>query len=126
MFQHLLENLPRRVEAVIAAKGGSIPYSWSWTEMFNQQVYTYCWSCSVSTGYVLMALSQETFPQLHRVKCYSLDRKGPDCRYHGSCFSLPCHNLSSVCSSHLHFLLSKSQSYHPQLTKVGGDLRKGE
>jgi hypothetical protein len=27
MFQHLLENLPRRVEAVIAAKGGSIPYS---------------------------------------------------------------------------------------------------
>jgi hypothetical protein len=26
MFQHLLENLPKRVEAVIAAKGGPTPY----------------------------------------------------------------------------------------------------
>ena len=26
MFQHLVESLPRRVEAVIAAKGGATPY----------------------------------------------------------------------------------------------------
>ena len=26
MFQHLVESLPRRVEAVIAAKGGPTPY----------------------------------------------------------------------------------------------------
>ena len=26
MFKHLLESLPRRVEAVIAAKGGQTPY----------------------------------------------------------------------------------------------------
>ena len=26
MFQHLVENLPRRVEAVIAARGGPTPY----------------------------------------------------------------------------------------------------
>ena len=26
MFQHLVENLPRRVEAVIAATGGPTPY----------------------------------------------------------------------------------------------------
>ena len=26
MFQHLMESLPRRVEAVIAAKGGATPY----------------------------------------------------------------------------------------------------
>jgi hypothetical protein len=26
MFQHLVESLPRRMEAVIAAKGGPTPY----------------------------------------------------------------------------------------------------
>jgi hypothetical protein len=26
MFQHLVESLPRKVEAVIAAKGGLTPY----------------------------------------------------------------------------------------------------
>ena len=28
MFQHLVESLPRRVEAVIAAKGGPTPHKW--------------------------------------------------------------------------------------------------
>jgi hypothetical protein len=35
MFQHLVESLPKRVEAVIAARVGP----WFWNEMFDEQVY---------------------------------------------------------------------------------------
>jgi hypothetical protein len=39
-----VKSLSRRVEDVIAAKGGPAPY---WNEMFDEQVSTYFWPCSV-------------------------------------------------------------------------------
>ena len=42
MVQHIAESLPRRMEGVIAAKGGQF-----WNEMFNEQVSTYFWSCNI-------------------------------------------------------------------------------
>ena len=41
MFQHLVESLPRRVEAVIAAKGGPTLYLCLrfWSEMLDEQVF---------------------------------------------------------------------------------------
>jgi hypothetical protein len=49
MLQHLVESLPRGVEAVIAAKGLPAPYECPCfgNEMFEEQVSTYFWSCSV-------------------------------------------------------------------------------
>jgi hypothetical protein len=51
MFQHLVESLLRRVEAVTAAKGGPTPYYWPWfwNEMFDEQVSTYCTFGQIST-----------------------------------------------------------------------------
>ena len=42
MFQHLVESLPRRVEADIAAKGGPTPYKYPllWNYILGEQVYT--------------------------------------------------------------------------------------
>jgi hypothetical protein len=45
MFQHLVESLPRRVEAVIAAKGGT--NSILMPMIFERDVGRYFWSCSV-------------------------------------------------------------------------------
>ena len=49
MFQHLGESLPRRGEAVPAAKGDKLHINAHdfWNEMFDVQVSTYIWSCSV-------------------------------------------------------------------------------
>jgi hypothetical protein len=54
MFQYLVESLPRRVEAVIAAKVGtnSILMPMILNEMFDEQVSTYFYTlpCSVFQG----------------------------------------------------------------------------
>jgi hypothetical protein len=47
IFHHLRESVSRRVEAVIAAKGGGISLFMPMNEMFDEQVFTYFWPCSV-------------------------------------------------------------------------------
>ena len=50
MLPHLVESLPIRVEAVVAAKGGT--NSILMPMMFDAQVSTYFWSCSVRKSLV--------------------------------------------------------------------------
>ena len=54
MFQLPVESLPRRVEAVLVAKGGPTPYQCPcfWKEIFDNNVSTFFWSCSVSGQYI--------------------------------------------------------------------------
>jgi hypothetical protein len=48
MFQHIVESLPRTVEVDIAEKGGQTAYYGFWNEMFDEEVYTYFWSSSLT------------------------------------------------------------------------------
>ena len=58
VFQHLVESLPRRVEAVIAAKEDQLHINeMEWNEMFDEQVSTYFWSFSVLASYSTATLT---------------------------------------------------------------------
>jgi hypothetical protein len=41
MFQHLVESLSRRVEAVIAAKGGPTPYYTLYGQKYLKKTFTF-------------------------------------------------------------------------------------
>uniref|UniRef100_A0A4W5KX62 Tc1-like transposase DDE domain-containing protein n=1 Tax=Hucho hucho TaxID=62062 RepID=A0A4W5KX62_9TELE len=58
MFQHLLESLPRRVEAVIAAKGEQVHINTHdfWNEMFDEQMHS-LWQGKNSAGRVKVSHS---------------------------------------------------------------------
>jgi len=66
IFQHLVESLPRRVEAVIAAKGTPTPSScpWFWNEMLTEQVPTYFWPFSVHTNGIVICVGVTRVKQL--------------------------------------------------------------